>query len=253
MWHRLFGWIVRSGTILGWLLANGGISLAQTQSVPLLDADIDFLSTGEYSGLGNRKGGTTMGAACGTAEPQDFVAIVPIELVGTTTEARPTFWFHVPFDSDNFHSMEFVLLDEHENVIGEPAIVIKNEALPGIVSFPLPVAAGLLETGRFYQVDLVIFCEDPEEILTPLLVSVRAWVVRQEISDELQRDLDAARTEGDRAVAYANHGIWHEALTIVGQFGNQQDWAALMRDPEVGLDEIADRPIVDCCTISPSN
>ena len=253
MWYRLLGRIVRSCAILGWLLAVRGISLAQTQLSPLLDAGIDFVPIEEYDRFGNRKGSATMGDACGTAESQDFVAVVPEALVGTTTEARPTFWFHVPFDSDDFHSMEFVLLDEHANVIGAPAIVIKNESLPGIVSFPLPAAAGVLEPGQSYQVDLAIFCEDPEEILTPLSTSVRTWVLRQEIGDGLQRDLDAAQTEGDKVVVYANHGIWHEALTIVGRFGNQQDWDDLMRDPEVGLDEAADWPIVNCCAIAPSN
>jgi hypothetical protein len=57
---------------------------------------------------------------------------------------------------------------------------------------------------------------------------------------------------------YAENGIWHDALTQLAQLRRshpqaknfRNDWQKLLTD--IGLEELANKPITPCCTLSPS-
>jgi hypothetical protein len=69
----------------------------------------------------------------------------------------------------------------------------------------------------------------------------------------LANQLDRS-TASERAVFFANHGIWYDALTTLAELhlANPNDrsigasWHSLMQS--VGLAEMADQPLLDCCT-----
>lgn len=55
----------------------------------------------------------------------------------------------------------------------------------------------------------------------------------------------------DRVALYAANGIWFEALNTAGELRrrnpNDTSWAALLQ--AVGLNNLANEPIVECCNL----
>ena len=200
------------------------------------DSDnIDFSGTGRPN---TRTSGGTKNPDCPKVDPP-MTALVP-ENMGLTVSNSPTFWFYIPYNSQEVQTGEFVLQDEK----GEKDIyrtTFKFSATPGIVSLPLPEnLPKSLEIERPYLWSLLVFCnpEDKDDNL-----ALEGYVKRVKGNSNFQVYTD-----------YAKKGIWHDALTDLAERRGdkpqdpklEEDWKILLK--AVQLEDLAEEPMKRCCT-----
>ncbi|MBD1929957.1 DUF928 domain-containing protein [Trichocoleus sp. FACHB-90] len=165
---------------------------------------------------------------------------------GYTTEAHPTFWFYMPYDSQSIKSSKFSLRNRSGETVYETDL--KVTGLPGVISISLPSTAPPLEIGNWYQTYLFV---DVYCIATAPLQkdSAQAWVKREQPNATLKTQLESA-TPQQRAILYVKYGFLYDALGTLAELRitnpMNDDWAQLLRF--VGLEAIAPEPIVNCCT-----
>lgn len=166
---------------------------------------------------------------------------------GLTLQESPTFWFYVPYLSEDKTLGEFILWDEtEENRNQHQAIYAATfNVTPGIISLTPTVK---LQKNRRYHWYLYI---------PSLCQEVNGWVERTEVI-ALQSRLKESLPDREKAILYAQAGIWQDALTILAQLHSQQpenptstkDWIKLLEDVDLG--DIAQTKIVPCCTLNPN-
>lgn len=161
-----------------------------------------------------------------------------------TTSESPIVWVHVPV-LDGPTGGELVLLDENQQALGMQTVSLSGAA--GIVGIPL---AAKLEVDRTYSWVFTILSE-------PNRPSENTWVEgllrRVDPDTDLVTALKATTGLRDRANIWAQHGIWHEALTALIELRQttpnnatiSQDWQDFLSSVELGA--IANAPIQDCC------
>ncbi|NER37267.1 MAG: DUF928 domain-containing protein [Oscillatoria sp. SIO1A7] len=163
---------------------------------------------------GGRPRGRRFGAASRPADSSaqcpevavNLAALVPeIGVIGNTVKERPTFWFYFPYESKDVHSARFVLLDEKEEYVQEPIEVSLPEK-PGVIGIRLPSDSRSLEVGKTYDWRLTVFCDSEDMTVRD---SVYGSVQRVAIEPSL---LDALEQSESQHVAYAENGIWYEAI-----------------------------------------
>ncbi|HEY9611396.1 MAG TPA: DUF928 domain-containing protein [Allocoleopsis sp.] len=205
-------------------------------------------------------GGRSRGGS-GRGPCQNYQSLTPLVPVtkgttknfvwGLTVSAHPTFWFDIPQRLTAQVPVEFVLQDTGDNVVYTQKLTVP-EASAGIVKFSVPSTAPSLEVGKRYNWTFSIYC-DPES--PSAAVSVRGSVQRVALDSALESQLKAAKTPLERAALFAHKGIWHDALTTLGEqlSGSKQKdsaiaaaWANLLQ--QVNLGNSASDPIVPCCT-----
>lgn len=213
---------------------------------------------------GRRRGGATRGSVNQGACPKlpiGLTALVPAigeptadanekpgQVWGNTTLAQPTFWFYSPYPQAADYSVRFELRrDGSGESVYKTSLVLPNQ--PGIVSLQLPNTVSL-DVDQRYRWFLTVDCK-PLSDATP--VSVEGVILRVPISSSLSQSL-ANASALEQASLYAKAGVWYDALTILAKLRQQNPqaataWQTLMQD--VGLSELADRPIVDCCKPEP--
>ncbi|MGL5064385.1 MAG: DUF928 domain-containing protein [Microcoleus sp.] len=184
-----------------------------------------------------------------TAETEFLTALVPKQDYQALTAAgHPTFWFYIPFPAKNFHSLKFRI----ENESGYQVTVKPKNEKSGVVSFTLPATEKPLEIGKEYKWGLFLYCQDPEQKSSrPVTFYVSSTIKRIAPNDKLESELKAAITDREKSAVYAKNGIWHEALTLIGNnrrtdLTNAElaaDWANLLAAVE--LEDIATKPFAD--------
>ncbi|GET42178.1 DUF928 domain-containing protein [Microseira wollei] len=200
----------------------------------------------QTEGAGTRDQGTC--AAGETTPNPPLTALMPINSLALTVADRPTFFVYVPATSAKM--AEFVLKDENDDNVFTTKIDLTRES--GIVSISLPANANPLETGKTYRWYFDLVCNSGKRIFLD-----RLMVERVEPSQALQRQLQQAK-ERDRPDVYAQNGLWYDTLMALAQMRRSPsnnatltaDWKQLLES--AGLKEIADKPLIDCCTIQSS-
>jgi Domain of Unknown Function (DUF928) len=210
----------------------------------------------DFSGRGRpgpRKGGGSRGG-CPLANPKvsenqkpTLTALIPVSNWGQTLAERPTFWFYIPYSSQEAVSGEFVLREKEGNndtdLVREPEIYRISFMLPrtpGLVSFSIPPTKPSLEINKWYRWDFKLNCAPP----SPASDLVRGWVQRIELTPELEKQLNAAR--GREYDVYANQLIWYDALARLAELrlNNPSDstlsnsWKNLLAAKGVGLENL---------------
>lgn len=185
-------------------------------------------------------------------EEKRLTALVPVykgsnsELVwGLTTSNSPTFWFYVPYQLTPKYSIEFVLKDDRDNYIYKSKSPGKGTP-SGIVSLRLPPTVSL-KTDKNYSWYFLIYCQSP----TP--ASYVNGLIRRVERPNLNERLKSV-TPQERAILYAEQGIWYEALTELAQLHRtsaendklDRDWISLLRS--VGLERLASETLIQCCS-----
>lgn len=174
-------------------------------------------------------------------------AIASLGVRGLTVEGYPSFWFYVPYSSTL--SVEFILINDQNKRVHQENYLLTGT--PGIVRIR-PSSKSMsapLEVGKDYRWVFSILC-DPNDRSADMYVD--GWVQRVAPSSNLTTALKIAIPE-KRAVLYAKEGLWYETLTtLVEELGpTQPKKATLLMTTllqSVGLDDIAQQPIVKCCT-----
>lgn len=214
--------------------------ISKVKFVPPLPPDQDAPS-------GRRQGGASRCSDCEN-NVLPLTALVPGDrsksFLALTALEYPTFWFYVPASSGD-RPVEFVLQDEQDNYIYKTTFATSGTPA-GIISIPLPPTARPLEIGKQYHWTLSIQERSNS-------VFVQGFVQRVALNSTLMSQLKVA-TPKERIALYAANGIWQDTLTLLAELrrSHPQDytlapeWVNLLRS--VGLDNIATKPVVQCCT-----
>lgn len=161
---------------------------------------------------------------------QSIVSVMPRLNLGTTAEARPTFWFSVPETTEN-KSVEFQLINSAEEVVYATQIAMGNKS--GLSEFRLPETATELAVNEDYKWTLSLSCHNGAQ--SPVL-GLQGWVRRVEITPELAHQIDSA-TATERVELYRAAGLWQEQVTALlnlrrndeANIDHQLAWAALIQ------------------------
>ncbi len=216
----------------------------ETEKENQWENQVDFSSFGRP---GEREIAASRGY-CAPGEPP-LTALLPTSNWGKTRKKRPTFWFYVPYSSQEVTSGEFVLLDKEWNVIS--LIIFKLPERPGLVSLTLPTTVPELEINKEYRWFFKLFCDSDNPMF------VRGWVQRIELSPSLNQQLNASIRRKYRI--YASQGIWYDALADLaeGRLKNYPEatlaeWTKLLGAKGVGLEQLKEKPIVGSVLLNPS-
>jgi hypothetical protein len=174
----------------------------------------------------------------------------------TTTRTHPTFWFDIPYDDSEVNQMTLALFRWHPETQATGAKVYQTRLQPA-ADFPGIISVNLdydLEPEKIYHWKLAVRYCSPDS-LRPSTALVEGTIEAIPPSAELQAELAALPTRADRerAIVYARHSIWFEAITLLGNLRRdaptdlrlQGDWNRLLES--VGLEDVADVPILNCC------
>lgn len=198
---------------------------------------------------GRRQGGASRCPSCKN-NVLPLTALVPGDrsksFLALTLAKYPKFWFYVPYALTPEQLVEFVLQDDKDNYVYKTTFTAPGTPA-GIISIPLPATAAPLEIGKQYNWTFSI--QDRSNS-----VFVQGKVQRVALNPTLINQLNAA-TPREHIALYAAKGIWYDALTALADMHrtNPQDaaiaaqWINLLQS--VGLDRIATKPIVECCTL----
>lgn len=192
---------------------------------------------GETQDLGSRP-------LCKKAEIP-FTAVSPSTNWGETQESHPTFWLYLPYQAS---SIRLILRDEptQEELYRTTFAVSDRD---GIARFQLPETAPPLEIDRLYnwQFDFICDAENRSRF------RVRGLIVRRTSPENLQTQMSGA-TPQERIALLAERGFWYDALTsLADQRLSASDpsleagWASLLGHSSVGLEELSEKPLLDCC------
>lgn len=207
----------------------------------------------DFSGEGRpgRRAGGGSRSPCPAIEPS-LTALMPVTNLGKTVAERPTFWFYVPYSSQQAPAGEFVLQGEEGNDIYRTPLTLPQT--PGFVSFSTPPTAAPLEVNQSYRWYFKLYCQ-PQLASAPVFVD--GWVQRVALIPELESQLRSA-TAQDYAV-YAAHGIWYDALADLAELrltnpANtelEQEWAKLLGAKGVGLAQLRREPMAGSARSTP--
>lgn len=197
---------------------------------------------------GRRDGGASRGACLNY---DGLMALVPITdgiVWGQTTAAHPTLWFYSPVALHPATLIELVVQDASDNYLYTAVLDIEMEA--GTMAIAIPDDAIALLPDEPYYWTFSINC-DPARPASS--VFVRGTIQRVDV-DGLDAFSDETERSIEQAQAYAAAGIWHDALTIMGELrrGNPANpdveiaWTELLQ--QTGLAQIAPQPIQTCCS-----
>ena len=166
-------------------------------------------------------GGTRPGEICPNTQ-KPLTAIFANNGSDFTISEYPTFWFYIPYSSQQVGYIEFLLVDaEKSRTVYETAVRLIDK--PGIIKITIPNKPEYtLETDKDYRWRLNLDCE--KEIRTePKLLVVEGWIRRVPITSELENQLEAVKPQFYSA--YKESGIWYDAIANLAQlhFANPND------------------------------
>lgn len=130
---------------------------------------------------------------------------------GFTTQSHPSFWFHVPFTTDELKTLEFIL-QSRERTIFRSMTAIPQQ--PGLVKISLPQEASGLEVGQSYRwiLEATIVCGMTAQSET---LSVKGWVEQYRPTASLVEQL-AESTLLKQTESYQSAGFWFDAVNLLG-------------------------------------
>ena len=201
---------------------------------------------------GNLSGGAARGGSCSAdgGSKLEIVPLVPTTKIGLTVAAKPTFFFQVSKSAAK--EAKFSLLNqEGDETIYEKMFLLTSTG--GVMSITLPEDAQALEVNKEYHWSVEVACNngdgDPGRN-TRVERAVKRVAPEAAIAQELN---NAAIS--DRVTIYTQAGYWYDTVKTLAQLRLdnpndstlKEDWTALL--DEVGLNKIAQEPIVQCCTL----
>ena len=207
-----------------------------------------------------RSSGTASRGSCELTGQLPLTALVPVTQVSPetgvnitydsifslTAQANPTFWFYVPYQLSDT-PLEFVLQDEQNQTLYQSIYQPSSEDIEqGVVKVKIPDGEVTLAEGDRYHWFFMAYCDENAPSF------VEGWIERT--ADVATSDREISPRE--KARIHASNGIWQDAITqigeqvLAGEGEASADWEALLSS--VGLEAIAQQPLVDCCEATPA-
>lgn len=194
-----------------------------------------------------RQGTGSRNGECATVERR-LTAVVPSNIMSLAVEEHPTFWFFIPYQSNQASKGEFSLQDENNKDIYRTSFkVIK----PGVVSISIPSNIPALEVNKNLQWYLKIYCNNIKNQVAKLPSDfVFGLMQRVALKPELVSQINAVDTPQKRIKFYQENGIWQSALTEAAKLGANEsqntalinEWNNLLKG--MGLEDLIQQPIV---------
>ncbi len=178
-------------------------------------------------------GGTRSGA-----EADNLVYLTPLvseEVSPQTTQARPSFAWYLHNPKGKAVTLEFALIDPG---IPKPLYrtTIKTDT-KGLISFQMPGSAPELQKDKTYRWTLIVV-NDPKR--SGLNQRLNGGILR--VDCPIPLTALTAQTPIDQTIAYAEAGIWYDAIQMASQTRHtpeaSQVWLPLLE--QGGLQKIAD-------------
>ena len=196
---------------------------------------------------GNTTPGTTRPEASCPKTPKPLTAIFANQGQDFTLEEYPTFFFYIPYTSQQISLMEFLLFDESQTkTIYHTSIELSNQ--PGIIKIQLtPEAQNSLAVNTTYNWRFNLDCE-PDQTIAPDLV-LQGWIKRISPNSEITNQLKSAKSP--EYLVYRQHDIWYDAIASLANlhFSNPEDielkqaWNDTLKS--LKLDWVVSEPLVD--------
>lgn len=211
---------------------------------------------------GRREGGGTRGECL---RGKKLTAIMPKSNQGKTISEYPTFFVYVPASlqswADTVKGAEFGIEDENGNEIYSSVVALPSDY--GIVSVSIPSTSDTqkLEVGKNYTWYFHVICDWENNPLDRSSIHyVESRIQRVEASDDLALQLKQ-KSARDRVDMYAEQGMWFDLLNTLAELRRDRpgdlllaaEWARLLRHDKVQLSDLAEEPLVNCCTESSSD
>lgn len=192
-------------------------------------------------------GGTRGGCKALPEGEPTLTALVPEEGTQLTVAAYPSFFFYIP--AIEAEALELILSSKD----GEYIATFKTTGDElGIVSVSIPAnSMPPLEIGKAYHWSFAIICDRSDPSANMI---VKGSLERIELDPNLNTILETVPPQ-ERAALYFTDGAWQDTLATMAQLRRTRpdnvavktDWEALLKS--VGLEKIAQEPLVKCCTV----
>lgn len=173
-----------------------------------------------------------------------LTALVPENNIGRTVSEYPVFFFYLP--ETEAQLAEFVLQDEKGNQIYQTTLKINNSS--GVIGVNIPANQNVspLQLGKNYRWSVALICDTEDRSADVLETGI---VRRVELSADIRSQLEQANSR-EKAVIYAQNGIWQDALFSLAAARRANpndaqlaaDWKSLL--DSVKLSEIAGEAMV---------
>ncbi|MTJ53166.1 DUF928 domain-containing protein [Anabaena sp. UHCC 0253] len=216
--------------------------LAQTSPIQI---SLKFPSASDRGAPERTVGGGRRGTSCITLDKgkPSLTALMPTrDNVGNTTSDTPSLYVYVP--KNTAKTGEFVLMDEIGDEIYKANFPMPNRA--GIVKLNIPKTVPLKVSQR-YQWYFTIACD------------LEDWSRNEFVKGSIQRialssSVNSSLTKAEplkQAKILAQYNVWHDTLDKIAQVRTQKpsEWKELITS--VGLQDIVNEPILDCCQAKP--
>lgn len=214
---------------------------------------------------GRQVGGAGRGACHGYEGLTALMPVVDGVVWGQTTTDQPTLWFYSPMALTPDQPISLVVQDKADRYVYQTTLHV--DMAPGLISIQLPkekfpegiipeekagaVGASSADVPMAQPYHWTFFIEcDRHRLASSISVSGTLQKTEVEGLAPLSEDLDLNDVEGAIALAqsYASAGIWHDALTILGELNRHHPsnpqvsamLAALLT--QAGLEEITAIP-----------
>lgn len=172
------------------------------------------------------------------ATPKPLTLLLPRQSgQSLTTATHPTFWFYVPYSSQDVRIGQFsILTRDGKKRLYRTYFRLPNR--PGIVSISLTQSPeNTLQESEFYQWHVELYCQQNSNYKPDF--AVNGWVQRVAMTPERRRQIDAAQPE-----------IWFDSLDALANRLStsrqdeqlKQSWNNLLKS--VDLQELANEPLV---------
>lgn len=170
-----------------------------------------------------------------------------------TSSPYPSFWFNIPYSSQEMRYIEFALKDMQANkMIYRTAVKLTEE--PGIIKITLPQQEQYsLEIEKDYQWDFKVYCasnqtEQPDEFL-------QGWIRRLAVNAPLKNQLESVKPR--EYIAYIDNDLLYDAVTNLAalRLANPENpqlrnaWTNLL--DSLGWKELASEPLVNSTLLFP--
>jgi hypothetical protein len=161
---------------------------------------------------------------------------------GLTTAEKPSFWLYSPYENGDRYRTTFVIRQQNKNGESLGTIPAKLPARPGVFKIELPAELTGLQLNQRYYWELSIDCDQQSEAVP---IKVYGIIQRTELPADVMRKIQASTTAIEKAQHYTDHGIWFEALDLLGTSRQttpeeqllQASWQDLLKSVELDANQ----------------
>ena len=161
----------------------------------------------------------------------------PDQHLAQTISEHPTFWFYIPYRSEQVYIGKFMLKDQNDEIIYEGEVALPEE--PGIIGLELPETIALSESQEYYWHFRIQCSEEKSSAFDYVEGPIKR--VKLEIPGE-------TAPLRERLNFYAANGLWYELITELAK-NPGAEWVKVL--DFVGLGAIAREPIHFRRTLEP--